>query len=128
MDRFIKISFLMIYLLFNAGLSYSMHYCGEKLETVKVSHEHSKCCSEQDVDPDCCLDVDFQDQQNRDQVLLALVDYQFQKVDFSFAISDFIALLQKLSIEIKPDREVLDETDLFAWKTPIHIQNQTFLI
>ncbi len=118
----------MIYLLFNAGMSYSMHYCSERLESISLYAEEKKCCSESDEDMECCVDVLHHEIQQADQNLLALADYQFQKADFSSAFIAFVAMLHKLTFSLDWE-EAIPEPQLLTYKTtPIHIQNQSFLI
>jgi len=128
MRQLIKISFLMIYLLFNAGMSYSMHYCSDQLEAISLYAAATKCCSESDEDMECCEDVVHHERQQADQTLLALADYQFQKADISSAFVAFVAMLQKLTFSLDQE-EFIPDPQLHTYSTtPIHIKNQSFLI
>jgi hypothetical protein len=128
MRQLFKISFLLIYLLFNAGMSYSLHYCSEKLQAISLHVEENKCCSESDEEMECCVDVTHHERQQADQNLLALADYQFQKADFSSAFIAFVAMLHKLTFTIEQEESFPKELVHIYNTTPIHIQNQSFLI
>lgn len=128
MRQLSKISLFLIYLFLNAGISYSLHFCSEKLEAINFYAETKKCCSATEEDNDCCEDVFSLDQQNNEQTPTTLADIQFQKADIKLALADFSALLVALSVNLDTDYMLSPPEQLYFPRTPIHIQNQTFLI
>jgi hypothetical protein len=75
-----KIVLLVIYLCFNAGLSYSMHFCGEVLQHFNFFAANETCCPEKGEMPDCCEDVSHLDVPNGEQ---------FQPGTLSFSPTEF---------------------------------------
>lgn len=79
MRQFLKISLLLIYVFFNAGISYSMHYCGEELKEINWLAESDSCCPDEKGGDDCCEDVPYSEIQSSDQHSKQLADFQFVK-------------------------------------------------
>jgi len=89
---------LFCYLLFNAGVSYSMHFCGELLTSSEIFKEKKDCaCKSTEQTHDCCKDVHVEsagDEQqtgslfkiNLERILLA--DFKFLLVEFESLIAE----------------------------------------
>jgi len=128
MRQLIKISLFFIYLFFNAGMSYSLHFCSEKLEAINFYAEPKKCCSATEENTDCCEDVFSLDQANTEQTTASLADIQFQKADFKIGIMEFSALLSALTFSDDSDYNLSDKEQSYFPDLPIFIKYQTFLI
>jgi hypothetical protein len=74
--QFLKIALLVIYLIFNAGTSYSMHYCGDEFQWVNIFADSKTCCPSQEPMPGCCDDVSHLELPNTDQQLSDAFDFQ----------------------------------------------------
>ncbi|WP_050977342.1 HYC_CC_PP family protein [Nitritalea halalkaliphila] len=61
----VKIALLLIYSLFHAGMSYSMHFCGEDFKRINLYAEQKTCCPEAESPMPCCEDVSHVEQPNR---------------------------------------------------------------
>src|SRR5690554_8077158 len=79
MRQLLKISLLLIYVFFNAGLSYSMHYCGQELKDINWLTETTPCCPAEEGEEDCCEDVFYSEIHSSDQQSKQLSDFQFEK-------------------------------------------------
>jgi len=128
MRQLLKISLFFIYLFLNAGMSYSLHYCSEKLEAINFYTENKKCCAATEENNDCCEDVFSLDQQNSEQTQSPIVDFQFQKSDINFALTAFSALLNSLLFSSDTESKLSLPDQLYSPQLPLHIKNQTFLI
>ncbi|HSJ66307.1 MAG TPA: hypothetical protein VK921_01475 [Anditalea sp.] len=128
MRQLIKISLFFIYLFLNAGMSYSLHFCSEKLEAINFYAEEKKCCSATEEDSDCCEDVFSLDQANTEQTASGLADIQFQKADFKVGLMEFSALLHSLTFSINHEYYSSDTELSYYQNLPIFIKHQTFLI
>ncbi|WP_186756404.1 HYC_CC_PP family protein [Echinicola salinicaeni] len=128
MRKLFQISLLIIYLCFNAGLSYSMHYCGEQLEAINFFAEEIKCCPEEDEMPGCCDDVPKTALQNAEQNTSKTVNVQFISaviLPYPHLLADIIECISWTK-EVESINFPLDEAppnDL-----PIYIENEIFLI
>lgn len=76
MRQLLKISLLVFYVLFNAGMSYSMHFCGEDFKRINLFAESKTCCPSKEPMPGCCDDVSNLELPNTDQQLSDLLDFQ----------------------------------------------------
>jgi len=128
MRQLIKISLFFIYLFFNAGMSYSLHFCSEKLEAINFYAEQKKCCSATEETNDCCEDVFSLDQANTEQTTASLADIQFQKADLTVGLMEFSALLNVLAFSVDNDYKLSDKEHSYIPDLPIFIKHQTFLI
>lgn len=73
------ILFVLFYLLTNAGISVSIHYCKGKLEYFRIITELGSCSHEHDEDPDsCCDDKNFYYQNISEQVLTQSLRISFE--------------------------------------------------
>jgi|SRR5690554_2394539 len=79
MRQLLKISLLLLYVFFNAGLSYSMHYCGEELKDISWLTESTPCCAAEEGEEDCCEDVLYSEVHSTDQQSKQFLDIQFVK-------------------------------------------------
>ncbi|KEO72461.1 HYC_CC_PP family protein [Anditalea andensis] len=128
MRQLIKISLFFIYLVCNAGMSYSLHFCSEKLEAINFYTEQKKCCSATEEESDCCEDVFSLDQANTEQTIAYLSDIQFLRTDSTVALMEFSALLSTLISSDSNDYKLCDKELSFIPDLPIFIKHQTFLI
>lgn len=81
MKQFSKIALLFIYVFFNAGMSYSMHYCGKEFKRINLYAESKTCCPSKEPMPGCCDDVFNLEFPNTDQHLSDLLDFQAKTFD-----------------------------------------------
>jgi len=128
MRQLIKISLFFIYLFFNAGMSYSLHFCSDKLEAINFYAEQKKCCSATEEDNDCCEDVFSLDQANTEQTTASLADVQFQKADLNVGLTEFFAILNALTFSFDNDLKLSEKEHIYFPDLPIFIKHQTFLI
>lgn len=128
MRQLIKISLFFIYLFFNAGMSYSLHFCSEKLEAINFYAEEKKCCSATEEDTDCCEDVFSLDQNNTEQTTAGLADIQFQKADLKVGLMEFSAILHAFTFSFDNNYKLSEKEQFYKPNLPIFIKHQTFLI
>jgi len=128
MRQLIKISLFFIYLFLNAGMSYSLHFCSEKLEAINFYAEQKKCCSASEESSDCCEDVFSLDQANTEQTTASLADIQFQKVDLKVGLSEFFSLLIAHQVTVEDEVKWSEKEHVYYHNLPIFIKYQTFLI
>jgi len=110
---------------FNAGLSYSMHYCGEDFQLINLYGESKTCCPSQEPMPGCCDDVSNLDLPNTDQQQIDLLDFQTLSSD------TIVPAFFEFQISARLKEKVLgfsNSSPPFLPKTPIYISNQVFLI
>ncbi|SDZ00422.1 MULTISPECIES: HYC_CC_PP family protein [Rhodonellum] len=125
MKQFIKIALLLLFVFFNAGLSYSMHYCGEDFQLINLYAESKTCCPSEEPMPGCCDDVSNLDLPNTDQQQIDLLD--FQTLPIASIVPEFFEFQIPTSIKEK----VLgfsNSSPPYLHKTPIYISIQVFLI
>src|SRR5690554_4421185 len=79
MRQLLKISLLLIYVFFNAGLSYSMHFCGQELKDINWLAETTPCCPAEEGEEDCCEDIFYSEIHATDQQSKQSLDFQFVK-------------------------------------------------
>ncbi|MFC0264850.1 HYC_CC_PP family protein [Fontibacter flavus] len=126
MKSIIKIALLVFYVFFNAGLSYSMHFCGDYFQRINVFAEYKTCCESKTPMPDCCEDVANFELPNTDQQVSDIVDFQpqvFELVTFDTAYElpvFFTATNEKIAFA--------DSSPPIFQNTPIYIFCQVFLI
>ncbi|WP_089242077.1 HYC_CC_PP family protein [Belliella buryatensis] len=126
MKSFIKIALLVFYVFFNAGLSYSMHYCGGDFQRVNVFAEYKTCCEDTTPMQGCCDDVSNLELPNTEQQLSTVLN--FQPFGFDHVVP---ALKVELSIIINGVTErtaFADSSSPILHNTPIYIFCQVFLI
>jgi hypothetical protein len=78
---FIKIALLVFYVFFNAGLSYSMHYCGDDFQRINFLSEYKTCCESNTPMQGCCEDVSNLELPNTDQQVTDILDFQPQVIE-----------------------------------------------
>lgn len=126
MKSFIKIALLIFYVFFNAGVSYSMHFCGDDYKRVNLFSDLKTCCESKEPMPDCCEDVLDWEQPNTDQKLAGLSKVIAPEDCFvSHLVPVYhtqlpVLIISKLGyINLSP----------FIYKTlPLYLSNQTFII
>ncbi len=125
MKQFVKIALLLIYVFFNAGLSYSMHYCGEDFQRINLYGESKTCCPSEKPMPGCCEDISNLELPNTDQQSVDALDFQTTSIEVVFVSTCLFNcnLITKESII-----EYSDSSPPFRQSTPIYISNQVFLI
>jgi hypothetical protein len=92
---------LFTYLLFSAGISYSMHYCGDILTSTEMLGKSKGCiCKTKDnTSHDCCKDVKIESAKD-DQKTTSLYKLNFEKVvieEIQFFLIAFINLYEEPS-------------------------------
>ncbi|QDH79643.1 hypothetical protein FKX85_11595 [Echinicola soli] len=128
MRKLVQIALLMIYFCFNAGMSYSMHYCGEELAHINLFAEDKNCCPDGEEMPGCCDDVPNTDLQNSDQNLAKLVDMHFYNASL-LPLPDLMSeILVLLAQQIENYPKICLKSVGPPSLVPIHIKHQTFLI
>ncbi|WP_291777708.1 hypothetical protein [Cecembia sp.] len=75
MKSFIKIALLVFYVFFNAGLSYSMHFCEGDFQRINIFSEYKTCCESNTPMQGCCDDISNLELPNTDQQLSDLLDF-----------------------------------------------------
>ncbi len=126
MKSFVKIALLLFYVVFNAGLSYSMHFCGDDFQRINVFAEYKSCCESNTPMSGCCDDVSNFELPNADQQVSNVLNFQPQT---------FELLNAEVSFELPLNFIVSEEKTAFAdssppifHNTPIYIFCQVFLI
>lgn len=126
MKSFIKISLLVFYVFFNAGLSYSMHFCGTDFQRINIFAEYKTCCESNTPMPGCCEDISNLELPNTDQQLSELLSLQPLLIDFySFHVPFELAFIPTLE---KEKTAFADSSPPIFHNTPIYIFCQVFLI
>lgn len=126
MKSFVKISLLVFYVFFNAGLSYSMHFCGDDFQRINVFAEYKTCCESNIPMPGCCEDVSNLELPNTDQQLSELLSFQPILVDlFSAQAPLELGFIPTLGEE---KTAFADSSPPIFHNTPIYIFCQVFLI
>ncbi|MFD2202743.1 HYC_CC_PP family protein [Shivajiella indica] len=126
MKKFIKIALLFFYVFFNAGLSYSMHFCGEDFKRINVFADYKTCCESKTPMPGCCDDVSNLEIPNNDQQVSEILDFHpmiFELITFDFSIElvpHFVKWEEKIFYS--------DSSPPIIQETPIYIFCQVFLI
>lgn len=126
--KVIQISLLFIYILFNAGLSYSFHFCEEELSKINFFTEKEMCCPEEEEMQGCCEDLSRLEFPNAEQVSANFLDFLPLKIlttDFYHGIFAYMQLVSALS-ETVPFIAYKDHP--LTYHSPIYIKNQVFLI
>ncbi|WP_194974994.1 HYC_CC_PP family protein [Aquiflexum lacus] len=126
MKSFIKIALLVFYVFFNAGLSYSMHYCGDDFQRINVFEEYKTCCESNVPMPGCCDDVSNLELPNTDQQISDILDFQPQI--FELLTFDAPYELPVFFTAIEEKTAFADSSPPIFQNTPIYIFYQVFLI
>jgi hypothetical protein len=124
--QFIKIALLVFYVFFNAGLSYSMHYCGDDFQRVNVFAAYKTCCESNATMPGCCDDVSNLELPNSDQQVSDLLDFHSLSVEVPNQLfhSDYTSI----SFDASEKTVFTDSSPPILQDTPIYIFCQVFLI
>jgi hypothetical protein len=127
MQRIITIFMLFTYLLFNAGISYSMHFCGDRLTSTEVfaKKKGCLCSSPKEVSHSCCKDVKVESAGN-DQKVTSLFKLSIEKVligGLKFSIPTFINLFVDSEMVVSGN-----DSHPPLYKVPLFILNKTFRI
>ena len=126
MKSFKKIALLLFYVLFNAGLSYSMHFCGDDFQRINIFAEYKTCCDSNTPMPGCCDDVSNLELPNSDQQVSDILDFQPLVIDLlafdaGWELPVFITTLEEKTV-------FADSSPPIIPNTPIYIFCQVFLI
>ncbi|GGF16138.1 HYC_CC_PP family protein [Echinicola rosea] len=128
MRKLVQIVLLIIYFCFNAGMSYSMHYCGEELAHINLFAADKNCCPGGEEMPGCCDDVPKTDLQNADQNLARLMDVYFYNTSL-LPLPDLMSeILVCLAQQTEKYPTLRLQSEAPPSLVPIHIKHQTFLI
>nr|MBI1231755.1 hypothetical protein [Cytophagales bacterium] len=125
MKQFIKIALLLLYVFFNAGLSYSMHFCDDDFQRINLYAEAKTCCESEEPMPDCCDDVSDLELPNADQQISDLVDFQ-PMAAYHTSLSIFFQL--PLVFFTNERTAFTDSSPPIQQDTPKYIFFQAFLI
>lgn len=126
MKSFKKIALLLFYVFFNAGLSYSMHFCGDDFQRINIFAEYKTCCESNTPMPGCCDDVSNLELPNSDQQVSDILDFQPHFIEL-FTI-DSPKELQLVLYPIDEKTAFTDSSPPIFQNTPIYIFCQVFLI
>ncbi|MFN3800650.1 HYC_CC_PP family protein [Belliella pelovolcani] len=126
MKSFVKISLLLFYVFFNAGLSYSMHFCEDDFQRINVFAEYKSCCESNTPMQDCCGDVSNLELPNADQQFSNVLNFQPQTFELLNADISFELPINSISLEEKT--AFADSSPPIFHNTPIYIFCQVFLI
>ncbi len=83
---FKKIVLLGFYLCFNAGFSYSMHFCEGVLQHFNFFAESETCCPGQGTMPDCCEDVSQFDIPNGEELQSSILTFSATDTELVFQV------------------------------------------
>lgn len=116
---------LFTYLLFSAGVSYSMHFCGDTLASTEFFATNKGCaCTSKDKKPyDCCKDVKVESAKD-DHKAASLYKVTIDKVvlaEIKFFVIEFIKLSGESS-----NNSNQDYSSPPFYKVPKFIFNQIF--
>ncbi|MCL6260412.1 hypothetical protein M3O96_15020 [Aquiflexum sp. TKW24L] len=125
MKQFIKIALLVFYVFFNAGLSYSMHYCGDDFQLINLYGESKTCCESKAPMPGCCDDVSNLELPNTDEQQIDILDFQPLGIDY---ISIFHIESHAIVFGVSEKTTFSDSSPPIFQNTPIYIFCQVFLI
>lgn len=126
MKTFVKISLLVFYVFFNAGLSYSMHFCGDEFQRVNVFAEYESCCESSLPMQGCCGDVSSLELPNTDQQISDILNFHALGIDH--VLPTFQTELLTSEIAIVDQTSFADSSPPIFQNTPIYIFCQVFLI
>lgn len=126
LKSFLKISLLVFYVFFNAGLSYSLHYCGDELQRINVFSEYKTCCESNIPMSGCCDDVSNLELPNTDQQQSDVLD--FHPIVFDVVLSTFLSVLNPVYLNVFEKTAFADSSPPKFQDTPIYIFCQEFLI
>jgi hypothetical protein len=126
LKSFIKIALLVFYVFFNAGLSYSMHFCGDDFQRINLFADYKSCCESNNPMPGCCDDVSNLELPNSDQQVSGILDFQAQTYELFNA--RFFYEYQVIIQVIEEKTNFADSSPPIFHKTPIYIFCQVFLI
>ncbi|WP_158856985.1 HYC_CC_PP family protein [Lunatibacter salilacus] len=125
MKQSIKIALLLLYVFFNAGLSYSMHFCEEDFKRINLFAEAKTCCESNEPMPGCCDDVSNLELPNTDQQISDLLGFQPLMAGFPATVLQFELPLFFFSTE---KTAFTDSSPPILQHTPKYIFFQVFLI
>ncbi|WP_157972090.1 hypothetical protein [Pleomorphovibrio marinus] len=114
-----KIALLVCYLCFNAGLSYSMHFCEGDFKHFNFFASSEGCCPGETEMPDCCEDVSHLEVPNGEefqpnQVCLSLSDLTFHpSILFEKNIQLNWSIAEKLGFSVHAPPLIPTQTSLF---------------
>jgi hypothetical protein len=111
---------------FNAGLGYSMHFCGEDFQRINVFAEYKTCCESNTPMPGCCDDISNLELPNSDQQISDLLDFQALGIDH--IVSTLPIQLPATLFAITEKTAFADSSPPILQNTPIYIFCQVFLI
>nr|WP_262916514.1 hypothetical protein [Belliella aquatica] len=117
---------LVFYVFFNAGLSYSMHFCGDDFKRINVLTDYKSCCESSIPMPDCCGDVSSLELPNTDQQISDV--YNLQAIGIDLLVSDFQYELLPFDFKLSEIIAFADSSPPILQNTPIYIFYQVFLI
>ena len=127
MRQLLKISLLLIYVLSSAGLSYSMHFCGDELKDINWAAESTSCCAAEDGEEDCCEDVLSSEIHASDHQSKQLLDFQFDRFQPQ-AIPASVYSLAPLYQQEHYERFANYDRQHPSPPFPLYLKNQVFLI
>jgi len=124
--KYIKIGLLIIYVFFNAGMSYSYHFCGDVFQKVNFLGNEKSCCDSEIPVKGCCEDVSHLELPNSDQQISNLLDFQPEYSSFVFIPKSF-DFSSITGTDLNVTFNTYNPPPKFN-KLPIFIFHQSFLI
>jgi hypothetical protein len=115
------------YLLFNAGMSYSMHFCGDEFKRINFFAESKTCCPSKEPIEGCCDDVSHLELPNTDQQLSYILDFQPIAVELLCALS-FVFQAEWLEYVKELPLNYADSSPPPVGDTPLFVLHCIFLI
>lgn len=127
MRQLLNISLLLIYVLSSAGLTYSMHFCGDELKDINWAAESTSCCAAEEGEEDCCEDVLSSEIHASDHQSKQLQDFQFDRLQLQ-ALPASIYSLAALYQQEQHERYANYDWQHPSPPFPLYLKNQVFLI
>src|SRR5690606_36835736 len=127
MRQLLKISLLLIYVLSSAGLSYSMHFCGDELKDINWAAESTSCSAAEEGEEDCCEDVRTSEIRASDHQNKQLLDFQLERLQLQ-ALPASIYALAALAQQEQHERFANYDWQHPSTPLPLYLKNQVFLI
>jgi hypothetical protein len=123
--QFIKIALLVFYVFFNAGLGYSMHFCGDDFQRINLFSDYKTCCESNIPMSGCCDDVSNLELPNTDEQQIDILEFQPLGID---NVPILHVESPTIVFGISEKTTFSDSSPPILQNTPIYIFCQVFLI
>jgi hypothetical protein len=129
MKQLIKISLLLFYVFFNAGISYSLHFCEKEYKRINLYGDSKTCCESAVPMPGCCDDISNFELPNTDQKQVDAFKLVY-KIPASVPVlySTSTTELQVTALASEKIQLFADCSPPFVSKLPLYLQHNIFLI